>query len=133
MSRSGLKGAAVAGAAVVLVALGAHLAWEYHRYSLRTSRGTVRVGMTSEEVTKAIGPAGPLLFVPGGEPGYSDWRSLDDGSVTVFYGNDGRVKHARFETAAGICTAIPRPSLYELVRSWLPRSEEEVIRDLLME
>jgi hypothetical protein len=36
MSRSGLKWAAVGVASLALVLLGAHLAWEWHRYRLRT-------------------------------------------------------------------------------------------------
>jgi hypothetical protein len=64
MSRSGLKWSAVGVAALVLVALGAHLAWEQHRYRLRTPRGTVRVGMTWEEVNAAMGTELLRLTVP---------------------------------------------------------------------
>jgi hypothetical protein len=56
LSTRGLKRSAVGLVGLLLVLLGAHRAWERHRYRLHTLRGTVRVGMTRAEVGAVLGP-----------------------------------------------------------------------------
>jgi hypothetical protein len=64
MSKRGWKRSAVA-LASLLVVLGAHLAWEQHRFRLSTPWGTVRIGMTRAEVEAVLGPSGgPLVPSP---------------------------------------------------------------------
>jgi hypothetical protein len=52
---AGLEVAGLVG--LVLVLLGAHLAWEHHRGRLWTAKGTIRVGMAAEEVADVLGPS----------------------------------------------------------------------------
>src|SRR5262245_4641438 len=54
VSKRGWRWAAV-GLASLLVLLGAHLAWEHHRYRLRTPEGAIPTGMTPEEVEAVLG------------------------------------------------------------------------------
>src|SRR5262245_17047712 len=114
MSTRGLKWSAV-GVASLLLVLGAHLAWEQHRYRLHTPRGTVCVGMTPERVRAVLGPALS--------------RAEYDGSTEELWGDDwlllvdydgGQVTEATFYPKDEPVSRIPRPSLFEVVRSWLP-------------
>ena len=66
MGTRGWKWPAVGVGSLLLVVLGAHLAWEWHRYSLSTPRGTVRIGMTTAEVEALLGA--PRQWDVGGRP-----------------------------------------------------------------
>jgi hypothetical protein len=114
MSKRGLKWSMVGVASLTLVAAGAHLAWEQHRYRLVTPRGTIRIGMMLEDVRAVLGP----------QFGGAVWVG-EEGMLVVQLDNDVRVKGASFAMPGGISiTRIPRPSLFEHVRSWLGKREE---------
>jgi hypothetical protein len=132
MSRSGLKWPAV-GVACLLVVLGAHLAWERHRYRLHTPRGTIRIGMTLEEAARLFGPEPPQkAWLGGTQPKHANWF-VDGTLVAVDFYDDERIVAAetyrlisygpplRFKDPVG----IPRPSLFEAARSWLTGWREE--------
>jgi hypothetical protein len=116
MSRSGLKWVAVV-AALALVLLGAHLAWEWHRYRLRTPRGTVRVGMTMQEVETVLDPSNRgriRLAFP------ADVLGLGSCTLGVRFDANGKVTSASVGVPGAGSSSIPRPSLFQHVRSWLP-------------
>jgi hypothetical protein len=118
MSRRGLKWAVVA-ASLVLILLGIHLAWERQRYRLETPKGTIRVGMTWEEVREALGPSHAFntLDEPDGRPFY-EVRRWTTGVLSARY-DDGLVVEVTFSPPDGPIIRIPRPSLVEHIRSWL--------------
>ena len=115
MSQSGGKWAAVGVASLLLVLLGAHLAWEGHRYRLRTPEGTVRIGMTRTEVEAVFGPPVPthIKHVPPAGPDHCFYSD-----ICVFFAG-GRVESATLYKDDLPSTRIPRPSLFEAARSWL--------------
>jgi hypothetical protein len=112
MNTRGFKWPAVGLVCLLLVALGAHLAWEQHRYRLVTPKGTIRVGMTLAEAREAIGS--PRLYKRDGGQRLLQWAG-DGLLVEVTFGEDGRLANAWDGD-----TSIPRPSLLGHVRSWLP-------------
>jgi hypothetical protein len=118
MSRSGLKVSAVAVASLLLVAVGAHFAWEWHRYRLSTPRGTIRIGMTRAEVEAVLGK------VHAKDPGDLGVWGDSDGIVCITFVDD-RAAEIKHERAGGTASRIPRPSLFEHVRAWLPGRREE--------
>src|SRR5262245_59296888 len=122
MSRSGLKWAAVGLVSLLLLVLGAHLAWEQQRYRLRTPKGTVRVGMTQAEVEALLGA--PHLWDVGGPGHFRRSWSLAGGTLWVDYDSDAQVTGASFHLPAGPASYIPRPSLFGHVRAWLGKREE---------
>ena len=113
MNRSGLRWPAVGVVSLLLVVLGAHLAWEQHRYRLWTPSGTVRIGMTQAEVQEALG-----LPVSGGYCSRAKGLTCSwEGEVFVVY-HDGRVVRAGGSDLGGELSFIPRRSLLGHVRSW---------------
>jgi hypothetical protein len=127
MSKRGLKWLAGGVASLLLVLLGAHVAWEQHRYRLWTPRGAVRIGMTGEEVRALLGQS----FNSGlNASGVSQYWVIDDAwSISVSYDDNSRVASASIFPLGGPdggpATSIPRPSLAEHVRSWLPSDRIE--------
>jgi hypothetical protein len=122
MSRSGLKGAAVGVASLLLVLLGAHLAWEHNRVRLHTLRGTIRIGMTRAEARAILGPA-TFKGSSGGAIVFEDW-AFGEWDFMVRYDDDGRVKEATFTPNGRPASRIPRPCLVEHVRSGLAGKKE---------
>jgi hypothetical protein len=127
MSRSGLKWPAVGLASLMLVLLGAHLAWEQYRVRLHTPKGTIRIGMTRTEARAVFGFAG---FVEARQQALgrsatirTELWFLNEGVVGVDFDGDDRVTDASFGPYVGSQTAIPRPSLFGYVRSWFGRRE----------
>jgi len=117
MGTCGLKGSAVGVASLLLVLLGAHLAWERHRYRLWTPQGVVRIGMTRETMRAVLGPT-PFASGQFGVIHLERWEG-SEGAVIVSYDLEGRVAHAAFQPPDRPASRIPRPSLFEVVRSWL--------------
>jgi hypothetical protein len=122
MSRRGLKWALVA-ASLVLLLLGIYLAWERHRYCLETSRGTVRIGMTQDEVRAVLGMEKGTMAE--GQREWSWWGDTRDDSVRVIYGPEWRVTGASSRSPGQAEASIPRPSLVEVVRSWFTGKRED--------
>jgi hypothetical protein len=119
MSTRGLKGAAVGLVCLLLVLLGAHRAWEQRRYELHTPKGTVRVGMTRAEVEAVLGSSASSNLLR------SDF-ALDSGLVRVFFDDDDYDKvRAVLFVSDQPSSRIPRPFLFEHVRSWLPGGQRE--------
>jgi hypothetical protein len=127
MSRSGWKWPAVGVASLLLVLLGAHLAWERHRYRLRTPKGTIRIGMTYAEVEAVLGHPDHGLGI--GHVLYQEWvRGVWKVSVSIDLRgrefNSGVVAAANLYDNNRLLSAVPRPSLVEYVRAWLGQREE---------
>jgi hypothetical protein len=126
MGTRGWKWPAVGLVCLLLVALGAHLAWERHRYRLRTPRGILWVGMTKAETEKALGPPcnNPLVLALEVEKLHWGRQWLlwigDGRRVVAVFGEGGRLTDAEADG-----TSIPRPSLCGHVRSWLVGKREE--------
>jgi hypothetical protein len=110
---------AIIAASVVLIVLGIHLAWERHRCRLVTPKGTIWVGMTSAEVRSVLGPPDPWPPEP------APWRVwfFDEGTVRMEFDDGGRLRVAGYLPHKGVDLLIPRPSLFEYVRSWFKREE----------
>jgi hypothetical protein len=122
MNTRSWKWPAVGVASLLLLALGAHLAWEQHRYRLRTPWGTVRIGMTKEEVNATLGT--PHFELLGRGIGFLESWDGDGWGATVNYGReDDRVTSALLIAPDGSEARIPRPSLFEHVRCWLRKRE----------
>jgi hypothetical protein len=140
MSRGGLKWSAVGLVSLLLVLLGAHLAWERHRYRLSTPKGVVRIGMTVDEVAAVLGPPKvwygmfhprPVGIYGGGTfqrsaafPVEGETWFLDEGVIKVGYDRNGRTDFARYTPTDQTESTIPRPSLFAVVCSWLGKREE---------
>jgi hypothetical protein len=121
MSKRGLKGAAVGVSALALVAVGAHFAWEWHRVRLHTPKGTIHIGMTRAEV-KSV--AGPNCLYYGCSLAAKTTYCFFDRDVTAWVKADFD-QDERVERASTPDSSIPRPSLFEHVRSWLGGKREE--------
>jgi hypothetical protein len=123
MGTRGWKWPAVGLVGLALVVLGAHLAWEQHRYRLRTLEGTIRIGMTKAEVEAALGRR---LLPQSDRPHAPRSCSINKGEVTVQFDEGGRVTWASVIADGGTTPAldeIPRPSLFGHVRSWFGKRE----------
>jgi hypothetical protein len=118
MNTRGWKWPAVGLVCLLLVLLGAHLAWEQHRVRLVTPRGTIRIGMTRAQVEAVLGKASQesALF---GLATY-EWGVAE---VEVAYDRHGRVRHARTAEGEQETASIPRPSLFGYVRAWFGKRE----------
>jgi hypothetical protein len=118
MSRRGLTWALAGAGSLLLVLLGIHLNWQWHRYRLATPKGAIWVGMTPADVHAVLGPAHSQAdydeFIE--ELWDEDWLLLVD-----YEG--GRVTQAYFYPQDAPVVRIPRPSLVEVVRSWLTRED----------
>ena len=118
MSTRGWEWPAVGVASLLLVVLGAHLAWERHRCRLRTPAGTIRIGMTQTEAR--------ALFSSAAARGLSSRMDVwhFDGYLVVAEYTEGRVETALFKPDGQVGTPISRPSLVEAARSWLAGKKE---------
>ena len=106
MNRRGLKWAAAGTEGLVLIVLGIHFAWEWHRYRLVTPQGTFWVGMTRAEVAAVFGktlpPTSDVFFMV-----------IDGEFGALHFGDNGTLR----EVYSCLGT-IPRPSLVAHVRAW---------------
>src|SRR5262245_53173231 len=123
MKRRGLKWTAAGIVGLALIVLGAHLAWEHHRYRLETPKGIIRIGMTQDKVRAALGTERGTRAE--GQHEWSWWGDSRDTSVAVFYDPEGRVTGASSRRTGRAEASIPRPSLIEHVRSWFTGKGEE--------
>ena len=117
MGRSGWRWLAVGAASLLLVLLGTHLAWEQHRNRLSTPAGTIRVGMTQTEARAVFSSAAAASL----SSRLDVWQF--DGYFIVAEYTEGRVASALFRQDGldlQVGSTIPRPSLFAVVRSWLP-------------
>jgi hypothetical protein len=121
---------------VLLVVLGAHREWKRYRYHLRTAKGTIWVGMARAEVEAVLGPplepreskrsdcavwSDPGRVLPPAEMrAFLDSALVPEAWLGIDYDESGLLMCARYR-AGGIDSLelIPRPSLFEHVRSWL--------------
>jgi len=121
MSRSGWKWPAVGLVSLLLVLLGAHLAWEWHRVRLHTPKGTIRIGMTREEAEAVFGENSAWHW-------RRDWFWTEnmhgDEWVSAAFDPDGHLDRAAVGRDKQVTSRIPRPSLLQLVRSWLTSKGE---------
>jgi hypothetical protein len=114
---------AIVAASVVLIALGIHLAWEWHRYRLETPKGAISLGMTKTEVEAVLGPAKVGAGQVGGFPNYYE---LGGKAVLVGYGvNDAAVLVVGLDLSTREFVRIPRPSIISQARTWLTGKREE--------
>src|SRR5262249_31442723 len=121
MNRRGLKWTAAGIVGLALVVLGAHLAWERHRYRLETTRGVIRVGMTRAEVETVLGES-DLQH----RKGFGEWDGRSEvgrrarQAVGVLSDSPDTAKEASAEASR-----VPRPPLAEYVPSWFASKDEE--------
>jgi hypothetical protein len=120
MNTRGFKWPAVGLVCLALVLLGAHLAWEQHRYRLHTPKGMIRIGMTRAEVEAVLGKASQESARFG--LATYEWGTA---AVVVAYDRHGRVTRAVTGEGEQAAALIPRPSLVGLVRTWLTGEDEE--------
>src|SRR5262249_22832987 len=131
MGTRGWKWPALGLVCLALGLLGAHLAGEQHRYRLHTPQGTIRIGMTLEQVKSVLGKPDKEWFfclrpTPWSRCEFNPWWEwkMAQGTVEIQSDSDGRVAAASFTPARGRPSTIPRPSLFEAARSWLTGKKE---------
>jgi hypothetical protein len=79
--------------------------------------------MTKAEVEAAFGPD-PGQKRPFWEKlPWHEWYWEGEGLLQVAFDGDGRVGVAQYQPPEGTASTIPRPSLFEHVRSWLGKRE----------
>jgi hypothetical protein len=127
MSRQGLKLAAVGSAALLLVLVGPHLAWEHYRVRLGTPLGVLRVGMTYAEAEAALGPPTWFPFGPHRPKGRWVW-SRAGVEVRALFGDDGHLLFAMHGDARA-----PKHSLPRKLHTWLRgQSDIEALAEALL-
>src|SRR5262245_44039139 len=119
MNRRGLTWTVAGTVGLVLIVLGAHLAWERQRNALPTPRGGIHLGMTDEGVRSVLGLADYEVVLNRGICMVWDgdgWRI--EAEVSLGLGGATELTDARLENDDRVTNLVYYPSLVEYVRSW---------------